>query len=164
MELAKNAIWVSLLFSHHSLPLLAALLRPLPLRIDLRRERILKAQCDLVDNQHESAENKPSRLSIPQRGAHEAHEASIVHWRPGNVEREARHDVVHQDAKVIAEICARDPQRPHAAQDEDIATGDEADCQALRYESLEQWMRDLSAECALVECIPEETDGEDDDG
>ena len=105
------------------LPLLPTLLRPLslPLGIDLRGERILKRECYTIAHEYQGRQSQASRLSEPQRRTHEAHDAAPVHRRAGHVEGKPRHDVVHEDAEVVAQICARDPERPHATQHEHIA-------------------------------------------
>ena len=111
--------WVS---SNHkrSLRLLALLstLRPLPLslRIYLRRKRVLKGECNLIAHKYQRTQSQARRLAKPQRRADEAHHTAPVHRTARNIEREARHNIIHQNAEVVAQIRARHAQRPHARQ------------------------------------------------
>lgn len=121
-------------FHAHLLRLLA--LVPLPLCVDLRREWILELQRDLVHHKDQAAEHDARRLAIPQCGAQETHRAAVVHRRAADIERKSSHDLVHQDAEVVAQVGTRNTKGPHTGKDKDIAGSHKPDRQALRDEAL----------------------------
>ena len=142
----------------------ALLLLPISLRINLRSERVLKPQRNAVNRPHQPCQQHARRLAKPQRRAQEAQRAAMVHRRAGHVEREASDDLVHQDAEVVAQVCARDAERPHAAQYECVATQEQADGQALGEGGEEGWVGWLGAQGALVYEVTRDAKGEDGDG
>lgn len=121
---------------------------PLPLRIYLAGERTTKniksqqsnsplhsprvhgdllfiRQRNAIYQQHLRRQQHPRRSAIQQRRPQKAHRAPVIHRRAGDVEREARHGLIHQDAKVIPQVRARDAEGPCGGEDEDVATYDE---------------------------------------
>lgn len=58
--------------------------------------------------------------------------------------------MIHQDAKVIAQIRARDAERPHAAQHEEVTGREEDIGDGLTGQVLEEGMAGLKAEGAFV--------------
>ena len=105
---------------------LILLLLPVPLGVNLRGERILEPERNLIYGVHQPSQKNTSRLAEPQGGAQEAHGAPVIHGRRSDIEREARNDVVHQDTKIISQIRPRDAKRPHAREHEDVTARDEA--------------------------------------
>ena len=81
---------------------------------------------DRIRDRDQPRQHQPRRLPAPQRGAQEAERAAVVHGRRRDVEREAGHRRVHQDPEVVAQIRARQPQRPHGREHEDVAAEEEA--------------------------------------
>ena len=51
----------------------------------------------------------------------------MIHGRLANIKRKRRYGRVHQDAEVIAQICACDAERPHGGEDEGIAGEEDGD-------------------------------------
>jgi hypothetical protein len=104
------------------LPLLSLLI---PLRINHARERILPPPRDTIRRRNNARQEQSRRLSIPQRSGQKAQRAAMIHGRLADVERERRYRRVHQDAEVVAKICACDAERPHGGQDESVAGEEE---------------------------------------
>jgi hypothetical protein len=52
----------------------------------------------------------------------------MIHGRFADIERETRHRRVHEDAKVVAEVGARDAEGVHGCQDEGVSREEERDC------------------------------------
>lgn len=154
------------LHPHTPLQLLLPTILPLalPLGIDLARERILKGQSNFVHDKDQRRQHDARRLTKPQRRAQEAHRAAVVHRRVRDAEREPRHHVVHQDAEVVAQVRARDAQRPHARQHEHVAGPDERHGQRLRHGRLQQRVRGLTAQRALVHGVADDAEREDGHG
>lgn len=102
--------------AHHLfalLLLLAGLLRspfPLALGIYLRRERVLELEGYMVDDVDPCGQQDTSRLSEEQSGSEEAHRRAPVHGRAADIEGEARHHLVKQEAKVVTQESACYPQ------------------------------------------------------
>lgn len=94
---------------------------PVPPGVDLRGERILVPQSNLVGNVHFQSKQQTRRLAVPERSAEEVHGATQVHRRACNVEWEARHRCVHQDAKVVSQVSSGQSQSPHGRKDENAA-------------------------------------------
>lgn len=88
----------------------------------------------------------------------------MVHRRAGHVERETRDHLIHQDTKVIAQICSRDSKRPHAAQHQRVAAQEQADGQALGERREQSGVRWLGAQGTLVYEVTGDAEGEDGDG
>jgi len=140
--------------SNSSKLLLTTLALPLrllvPLAIDARCERILKAERNLIYDQDQRREREASRLTEPDGRAQERHGRAVVHRRVGHVEWESSHHLVHQDAKVVAQVRPRDAERPHRGEDEDVSARDERGGDELGEGSREEGMSGLVAEGALV--------------
>jgi len=134
--------------------LLAALALPLPLLVsllvDTRSERVLEAKRNLVHDKDQRREGKTSWLSQPDRRAQERHGRTVVHWCVGDVERETRHHVVHQNAKVVAQVGPCDAECPHGGQDEDVSARDQGGGDEFGEGCHEEGMGGLLAEGALV--------------
>lgn len=88
----------------------------------------------------------------------------MVHGRAGDVERETGDLVVHQDAKVVAEIGARDAQGPHARDDKHISDNEEGGGGVLDGVGGEDVEGGLVAQRLLVKVVASDSDREDDDG
>ena len=124
---------------------------PFSLGVDFRGEGVLELQGDEVHEEDLGGQEEAGGAGKPQRAAEEAHGAAPVHWRVGDVERETRHDLVEQDAKVVAQVGARQAQRPHGRQDEYVAEREQAAGQDGHQRVLGQkGGRGLIAEGALV--------------
>lgn len=108
------------------------LLLPLPLLINLRGERIFKPQRNLIHHQNQRTQHQPGRFPKPQRRPHKTHRTPIVHRAPTDIEGKPCDNLIHQNSKIISQICPRDPQSPHTRQHENIAARDEADGERLR--------------------------------
>lgn len=108
------------------------LLLPLPLLINLRGERIFKPQRNLIHHQNQRTQHQPGRFPKPQRRPHKTHRTPIVHRAPTNIEGKPRDNLIHQNSKIISQICPRDPQSPHTRQHENIAARYEAHGERLR--------------------------------
>ena len=134
---------------------------PLPLRINLRRERILKPQRNRVNNKDQARQQNTRRLAKPKRRAQKAHRTAMVHGRRGHTERKTRNHLIHQDTKVVAQVRARDTQRPHAGQHQRVTTEQQADGQTLRERGEQCWMRGLGAQGALVDGVAGDSEQED---
>lgn len=147
------------------LRLLAPLLPlPLPLRIDLGRKGILEPQRNLIRHPHQPRQQQTRRFPKPQRRPGKAHRAAVIHRRRRHVEREPGHHLIHEDAEVIPQVRPRDPEGPHAREDEDIAAGDEGDGEALRERGLQERVRGLGAQGAFVEGVAQDAEREDGEG
>ena len=88
----------------------------------------------------------------------------MVHGRRADAEREARNHLVHQDAEVVAQVRARDAQRPHAGQHQRVAAEQQADGQTLRERSQERRVCGLGAQGALVDGVARDAEQEDGHG
>lgn len=108
------------------------LLLPLPLLINLRGERILKPQRNLIHHQNQRTQHQPRRFPKPQRRPHKTHRTPIIHGTPTDIEGKPRDNLIHQNPEIISQICSRDPQSPHTRQYENIAARDEAHGEGLR--------------------------------
>ena len=110
---------------------LQALLAPgpllIPLAIDHSREGVLKLPGNAVRDSHDTSQKQTSRLSVPERSREEAERRAVVHGRIGDVEGERCDWRVHQNAKVVAQICTGDAECPHRGQDERVASEEEWD-------------------------------------
>ena len=58
--------------------------------------------------------------------------------------------MVHEDAKVVAQIGAGNAKGPHGGEDEDIARRDETVREVIDKRTLQGWVRWLRAEGALI--------------
>lgn len=85
----------------------------------------------------------------------------MVHGRIRDVEREARHHLVHEDAEVVAQKCACDAQRPGRRYNEDVPRGDQGIREILGFRGFEERVGRLVAESALVKAIADKTQGKD---
>lgn len=108
------------------------LLLPLPLLINLRGERIFKPQRNLIHHQNQHTQHQPGRFPKPQRRPHKTHRTPIVHRAPTDIEGKPCDNLIHQNSKIISQICPRDPQSPHTRQHENIAARYEAHGERLR--------------------------------
>jgi hypothetical protein len=146
----------------HLQTLLSTLLGlPLPLGVNLRSERILKPQSHRVNSENKSRQQHTRRLAKPKRRAQETEGAAMVHGRRANAEREPGHHLVHQDAKVVAQVRARDAERPHAGQHQRVAAEQQADGQALRERAQQGRVSGLGAQGALVDGVAGDSEQED---
>lgn len=145
-------------------PLLSRRLLPIPLGVDLGGEGVLVAQGDVVDEEDPRGDEDTRGLRIVERHTEEAHGGAVVHGRVGDVEGEARDDVIHQDAEVVAEEGAGDAEGPGGGDDEDIPGEDEGVGGELHGGSVEKGVGGLLAEGFLVEEIADEAEREDGEG
>lgn len=97
------------------------------LLVDHACEGVLELPGNAVRNGNNASQQQTSRLAVPQRGCEEAERRAVIHGRVGHIEWERGHRRVHQDAKVVAEVCACDAERPHRGQDEGVAGEEERD-------------------------------------
>lgn len=111
---------------------------------------LLVTQRNQVNGEHLQCQQDPCRLPVHDRGAKKGQRRSVVHWRIGDVERERCHPVIHENAKVIAQICAGNAQSPHATEHEKIAGGDQSIPDVVRGGRLQERVRWLSAERTFV--------------
>lgn len=125
---------------------------------------LLITQRHQVNRQHLPGQHQPRRASIQQSRPYETHRGPIIHGRSRDIERETRDGLIHQDAEIIAQVRARDAERPCRAEDEDVAEGDQG-VGDIGHEWLgEEGMGGLVAEGALEESVAEEAEGEDGEG
>lgn len=141
--------------------LLARSTLPFPLGIDLGGEGVLEAQRDLVHKVDPGREHYAGGAAVDERGAQEAHGGAVVHGRVGEIEGKAGDDVIHQDAEVVAQEGAGDAQRPCRRDDQDISSGDQGVAGVRGDVGLEQRVRRLVAQGALVEQVAHDADRED---
>lgn len=88
----------------------------------------------------------------------------MVHRRTRNIEREPSDNLVHQNAKVIAQIRSCHAECPHAAQHQRVAAEQEPDREALGEGREEEGMCWLGAQGALVDEVAGDSEGEDGHG
>lgn len=86
---------------------------------------LLKRQRNPINHQHLHRQHHPRGTRIQQRRPQKAHRTPIIHGRARDIERETRHGLIHQDAEIIAQIRARDAERPGTGQHENVAHQDE---------------------------------------
>lgn len=82
-----------------------------------------KLQRDGIRHDDHYAEQQTSRLRVPQRDSDKVGRAAPVHRVGDDVEWEARDHVVHQDAKIVAEVRARHAQHVHRRDNQHITHG-----------------------------------------
>lgn len=145
-------------------PLLSRRLLPIPLGVNLGGEGVLVAQGDVVDEEDPRGDENSRGLPEVKRHTEEAHGGAVVHGGIGDVEGEARDDVIHEDAEVVAKEGAGDAEGPGGGDDEDIASDNEGIGGELHGGSVEKRMGGLLAEGTLVEEIADEAEGEDGEG
>lgn len=133
----------------------------LPLRVNTGGERIFESQGNKVHRQHLSGQQNPRGLPKPKRRSQEAHRRSVIHRGTRDIEREPRNHTVHQDAKVVTQVCARDTESPHGREDEHIAASEEPACDDLCEPRLEKRMRGLASQRLFIEKVAEDAKGED---
>ncbi|KAL1842236.1 hypothetical protein VTJ49DRAFT_5714 [Mycothermus thermophilus] len=148
------------------LVLLAGGLRALliTLGVDGLGEGVLELDGDEVHGQDVQRQKEAGGLAVQEGSAEEAHGRAIVHRGVGDVEGEARHDAVHEDPEVVAQVGAGDAQLVGGRDDEDVADGQEGIGDVLGQVRLEGWVRGLVAQGALIEVVAEEAEREDGDG
>jgi hypothetical protein len=74
----------------------------------------------------------------------------VIHGRLAHVERERRDRLVHEDAEVVSEVCARDTECPHGGQDERVAGDEERDGGVFDERGEESWVGWLRCEGFVV--------------
>jgi hypothetical protein len=139
-------------------PLLALTALLVPLLVNHAREGVLPVARNGVRNGDNARKQQPRGLAEPQGRGEEAQRGAVVHGRGRDVEGEARHGRVHQDAKVVAQVRARDAQRPHARQHERVARQEERDRRVLDQRVEERRVRGLRGE-SLVVAVRERVSG-----
>lgn len=92
---------------------------------------LLKLQCNPISHIDQNSQKHTCGLAVPQRRSHEAHRAAPVHGTSRHIERESSDHIIHQDAKVISQVCACNAEGPHGGEDEDIAAGEEGKGEGL---------------------------------
>ena len=78
-----------------------------------------------VHNVHVKRDEQTRGALLPQRARCKAHRRADVHGVAEDVEREAFDAVVHEDAEVVAEEGARDPERVRRGHHERLPGGEE---------------------------------------
>lgn len=89
------------------------------------KDLLLELQRNPVSHVDQNGQEHTSWFAIPQRSSHETHRRAPVHRTTCYIEWEASDHIIHQDAKVVSQVCACDAQSPHRGEDEDIAAGKE---------------------------------------
>lgn len=100
----------------------------------------------------------------PQGGSQEGEGGAVVHWVVGDIEWEVGDSVVHEDAKVVAQVGASDTEGPHGGQNEDVAPGEAGSAQSLEQWLVKIWTHWLLAQCLLIQIVSEDTQREDGSG
>lgn len=136
----------------------------LSLCVDFASEWVLESQSDQVDNQNLNSKENTSWLPEPQSRSEERHSRPVVHWRLGNVEWETSNNIIHQNAKVVAQIRAGNTKCPHRGDNQDVSRDEEEDGGVLDKIGLESWVGWLVAESDLIEVVAEDAQGEDGHG
>lgn len=111
---------------------------------------LLVTQRNQIHHQYLGGQQDAHRLPIQNGSAQKRHGRPVIHRRARDVERERLDNVVHQDAKVIAQVSAGNSECPHAAQHEDVATSDQRVRDVIRGGALEQRVRRLRTESSLI--------------
>lgn len=118
-------------------------------------------KCKPVRNKHQGSQQQAGHLSSVQRDSEEAHRATPVHGRAGDIEREPRDGGIHQDAEIVAQIGTRDAQRPHTREDENVSGAEEDEGEVRLVERCEEG---LVLERLIVKVIAEDAQREDAEG
>lgn len=111
---------------------------------------LLVAQSNLVQRQHLQRQEDPCRLPVHQCRAQKRESRSVIHGRIGDIEGKRGYPMIHQDAKVVAQIRASDAQSPHAAKDEDVARGNQTVAEIGRRWRHEQIVGRLRSERTFI--------------
>lgn len=69
--------------------------------------------------------------------------------------------MVHEDAKVVSEVCACDSECPHGGEDKDVSGDEEGSGECFYGGDGEELVRGLVLECGVVEVVTEDAEGED---
>lgn len=139
-------------------PLLVAL------GVDGGSKGVLELDSDNVDEENPSSQKKTGGLAVKQSGAEEAHSGAIVHGSAGDIEGEAGNDAIHQNAKVVTEEGAGDTQAQCRGDDEEVAETEKGIGGIVDVGTLEERVRGLVTEGALVEKVADEAEAEDGGG
>lgn len=124
-----------------------------PLRVDHTRERILPAPSNAIRCRNKTRQQHTRGLSKPQRGREETKRRAMVHGCIGDIEGKRGNRFVHQDAKVVTQICARDAEGVHAGEHEGVAHEEERDRGVLDEGVEEGRVRGLRGESFIVAVI-----------
>lgn len=82
------------------------------------RDLLFIAERYRIEHQDLCRQDDAGGASVQQGRAQEAHRAAVIHGGAREVEGETGDGCVHEDAEVVAQIGARDPERVGAAQHE----------------------------------------------
>lgn len=124
-------------------------------------ERVLEPQSNDVHDEHAESQRNTSRLAKDEGSPQKVHRRAPVHRGRCHVEGEARHHLVHQNAKVVAQEGARDAQAPRRRDDKDVADDEQGVSGSLRVQRLQERVRGLLGQGRLVQPIAEEAQRED---
>ena len=101
---------------------------------------------------------------IPESDGDKAHRAAPVHGIGHNVERESSDHVVHEDAKVVSQVCSRDAERPHGAEHKHVSGKEERRSSGAHSRVLEERVGGLGLECLVVHMVTQDAQRKDGHG
>lgn len=121
----------------------------------------LEAQCDRIGHPHDDAEQETGGLGVPQGDGDKVGGAADVHRVAHDIKREAGHHLVHEDAKVVAEVGAGHAQHPHGRHDEHAAERKQRDRHCTHRRVLERGVGRLEGQCVVVQVVAQDTQRKD---
>lgn len=81
----------------------------------------LEDEGDAVEDVEEGGEEDAGKGALPEGHAEEGEGGAVVHGVVRHGVGEGGDALLHEDAEVVAEVGARDPEAPHGGEDEDLA-------------------------------------------
>lgn len=110
---------------------------------------------------HQACQQDTCGLAKEQRRAEEAQGRAGVHGGARHVEREARHHLLFEHAKVVAQERAADAEAPGRSDDENVAKGQQRVGRSLRVDVQQERVRRLLSNGRLVEPVADDAEGKD---
>jgi hypothetical protein len=133
----------------------------LSLGVNTSSEGVFEAQGKNVHGENLDSEEDTGRLAVKQGSSKKAHSRAPVHGCAGDVEGEASHHLIHQDAKVVTKKGTRDAKSPGGRDDEDVSASQQRVSGGLDINRLEERMRGLLGDGGLEDVVTDHAQTED---
>lgn len=137
------------------------------LGVNLAGEGLFELEGNGVHERDKGGDEQTRGLGVPQRRRQETQRGAVVHGVVGHVEGEARDPLVHENAKVVAQVGACDAQSVHGGEHQHVAHTKQHHGQGLDDVGVGDGQQDgggLLLKSLVVQVVSEDAQREDGDG